>query len=127
MNQNVARGVNTYNNIEELKKNLIKDKKWRITNITRIRNDKGSLPLIRIFTEDPELVSSLITNGITIDFTRFKVEKFQFNGRSFPCFTCLQYHKIKIYTKMNLPVINGVKNHNSKIIPNRNITAVHVK
>lgn len=61
-----------------------------ITNVTRIINDKGPLPHVRVFTkQNPNLVSPLMTNGISIGFNRYKVEESRTRGRPFACRSCL--------------------------------------
>lgn len=72
--------------------NTIKQRYPQITNVIRIKNDKRPLPLTRLFTKDPQLVSNLITNGVHIGCCRFRVEESRNSGRPFPCRTCLLYH-----------------------------------
>jgi len=87
----VIKSIPTTVTINELKE-FCKAENINITNATRIKNDRGPLPLIRLFTADPALVSHLITNGITIGFTRYRVEESKTAGRPLPCRTCLLYH-----------------------------------
>lgn len=68
----VIKGIPISTKTEDLKQRL--KGKFSITNLTRIREDKGPLPLIRLYTKETELVSKLITNGITIGFSTYKVE-----------------------------------------------------
>jgi len=82
-----VRGISTNTKVEDIKAYLLKEK-ILITNAIRIRNSKGPVPLIRLFTKDPTLVSKLITNGITIGFTRFNVEESFNNARPYPCTIC---------------------------------------
>lgn len=87
----VVCGVPAVANIADIKEYL--QKTFPITNVTRIQNDKGPLPLIRIFTQDPSLVSHLITNGITIGYCRYRVEESRTSGRPLPCRRCYKYHE----------------------------------
>lgn len=87
----VIKSIPTTISTEELKP-YFKTENIHITNATRIRNDKGPHPLVRLFTTDPALVSTLITNGLTIGYTRYRVEESKSASRPLPCRTCLLYH-----------------------------------
>jgi len=87
--------------------------------------DKGPLPLVRLFTRDPNLLSSLSTNGITIGSSTFKVEESRSLARSFPCRNCLQYHPGERSIKPP-HCYKCEKSHTSyscKILPNKNYSA----
>jgi len=58
----------------------LKQKGLPITNVTRIKNDRGPLPLLRVFTRDPNIVSNFITNGISIGYNSCRVEESKTRG-----------------------------------------------
>lgn len=90
----MIRGFPTNINIEELKQYLL-NKNIPITNVTRIQNENGSLPMVRLLTKDPHVVSKVITNGISIGYIRYKVGESKSTGRPTPCKTFLKYHTEK--------------------------------
>lgn len=100
----------------------MKQKRLPITYVTRIVNDRGPLPLIRVFTRDPKLVSYLITNGISIGYTRYKVKKSRTRGRPLPRRTCLTYHTEKKCTKTPACYKCGEaqQSYTCKVVPNGN-------
>ena len=103
----------------------IKEKYPQVTNITRIINDRGPLPLVRVFTKDPNLASGLITNGIYIGNCRYRVEESRNSGRPFPCRICYLYHINKTCTKRPFCYKCG-KDHPSYLCnqtPNKNFCA----
>lgn len=51
----VVRGISIETDAKELL-GTIKEKYPEVTNVTRIRNDRGPLPLVRLFTRDPKLI-----------------------------------------------------------------------
>lgn len=81
----VMRGLPANVKMEDLKFHF--KNKFPILNIIRIRNDRGLLPLVRIFTKDPTIISHLITNGISIGINRYKVEESRNTTRPMPCST----------------------------------------
>jgi len=90
----VIKGVPT--NLEVNDQTLhLKQKGLPVTNVRRIVNDRGPLPLLRVFTRDPNIFSYLITNGISIGYNRYKAEESRTRGRPLPCRTCLTYHAEK--------------------------------
>lgn len=79
---------------EQKRSNNYSKGQWAIpiTNVTRIRNDRGPLPLT---PTNPELVNKLITNGSTMGFIRYRVEGTKTECRPSPCRTCLLYYYAK--------------------------------
>lgn len=53
----VIKDITANSNIENLKKYLLKQKQTPLINATRITNARGPLPLVRLFTDDHNLVN----------------------------------------------------------------------
>lgn len=117
----VIRGIPTNLEIDELKKHLLKSN-IPITNVTRIKNDRRPLPLVRLFVKDSKLVSYLLTNGLTRGHTRFKIEESRTAARPFPCRTFIQCHEgQKCTNKPNCYKCDeSYFSYNCKITPNKN-------
>lgn len=79
--------------IEILIQKIFMKTNLQITNARRMRNNnRDPLPLFRLFTKDPALVIYLLTNGITIGYTRYRVGESRNTVRTFPCRHCMEYH-----------------------------------